>query len=152
MSIRAGLWCALTGAATMTLLLHAPAAADVVAAQEYRFKISHAELPASARNGEEKGIPLKLNIANQGARDLYDVRIFLAQVGARTLADFQKPARVRSLAAGSESSLTWTFDSLQEPDHASAGPQQQRLVFRVEAVDRTTQRIVKFYQTSTRSR
>jgi hypothetical protein len=128
----------------LTFGLSVPAqAVDAVAAKEYAIRVQHTELSRIALEKGHRGLELQLTLTNRGVHDLYDVRLYVLRAASRTLVGEQEPARLRKLSPGEQASLTWTFE-LTKP---LAGPLND-VVFRVEAVDRSTQRIVTFNQKS----
>lgn len=118
-------------------------AMTAVVGKDYALRIRHAELSRVPLEQGRHGLELQLTLINRGSHDLYDVRLFVIRAASRTLVGVQEPARVRKLAAGEQTKLTWTFE-LAKP---LVGPLND-VVFRVEAVDRATKQIVTFNQKS----
>jgi hypothetical protein len=118
-----------------------------VAASQYGLEVTHSELGRADLEQGKQGIELQVTLNNQGAHDLYDVRVFLERAGARVMLKGNNPARLQALSAGEQKTLSWTF----EMDQPLVGPLRE-VVFRVEAVDSSTQQIVKFSQKSKEAR
>lgn len=118
-------------------------AATPVAAKDYGVQVRHTELSRIQLDEGQQGIELTVTLANHGKRGLYDLRLYLLRAGPRMIAGQQEPARIRVLPAGAETVVTWTFET--------SDPVQERVrdaLFRIEAVDQTTQEVVTFKQKS----
>ena len=140
--------------ALLSLALLATPAADVFAAKpvdarEYQLDISHRVVSQSELDGGKLELQLELTLNNGGTHGLYDVRLFLMPAGIPQLAHACAPARMRSLNAGKQDGMKWTYECLIAPlpDEPS-----RRLQFRVEAVDVDSQEIVSFVSTSQEGR
>ena len=118
-----------------------------VAARDYALQVTHSEISRAALEGGLQGLELKLNIANQGAHDLYDVRVYLQEAADYAVLDRREPARLRTLPAGKSETLTWTFETSKRLEGSL-----RNVVFRIEAVDQATQEIVTFNQKSMEAR
>jgi hypothetical protein len=113
----------------------------------YQLEIHHKTLSLLSRARARHALELSVTVVNHGSQDLYDVRLYLAAVGARLLRDrTQQPARVQLLPAGGQETLVGSFE-LRDPVPVLEG--SSHVVFQVEAVNTTTQEIVTFVQRST---
>lgn len=129
----------------VSILMSAQGAHGVVtaAADNYRLSVLHRVI-STAKPGLDSALALELSITNAGATNLHDLRIFLVRADGEGGFDEQRFARVRSLPAGAQADLNWTF-------HRSGGTpllSAHGLRFRIEAVDDSTQQIVAFEQAS----
>jgi hypothetical protein len=114
-------------------------------AANYRLDIRHVAISELSLDGHA-ATELTLTVTNLGQHTLYDLRLFLESVGPISPVADDAPARIRKIEAGQRVALNWTYESML-PLHVG---DWQNAVFRIEAIDESTQQVVTFTQPSTR--
>jgi len=114
--------------------------------REYQLVVTHELLSQVEHSDGRVGLELKLTLRNDGAHDLYDLRLFLEPSQYALLGKSCQPARIRLLSAGKSDSVTWTYECL-----VATVPEQSlaKVPLRVEAIDTQTHDIVSLPATST---
>jgi len=136
----------------MTLTLLAPLhsfAARPVNGDDYQLVITHRVTSQAQLADGRVGLELELTLKNGGSHDLYDLHLYLSDAALAPLTKGCAPARLRTLGAGDQDGVTWTYECLvtELPDLSLS-----EVKLRIEAVDRATQEIVTFQGTSAESR
>ena len=85
-------------------------AAKPVDGDEYRLAIAHRVVSLKPRSNGKVAVELELTLSNAGDHALYDLRMFLTQVGSVSAAPRCEPARLRELGKGNDGSVTWVYE------------------------------------------
>ncbi len=110
----------------------------------YSLNIHHQLQTVYPLDRGRSGVELRLNLSNDSDRNLSDLRITMVRATPQQLSQCA-PANLKAIAKRSQEEITWTFECKAfMPSRADL----REVLFRVEAIDEITQKIVSLVVSS----